>query len=101
MWFKRESKPQTPRPPLTAEAIDQKLRSFIGKNSKLIQPSELERETPLFSSGILDSLAFVKMVSFVEGEFGVSLSKAGPVVIENLDTMRQVIEASLKASAPE
>ena len=37
-------------------------------------PGELENDTPLISSGILDSIATLKLVSFLEETFGVALA---------------------------
>ena len=36
-------------------------------------PEELEDDTPLRSGGVLDSIATIKVVAFVEQEFNVSL----------------------------
>lgn len=36
-------------------------------------PAALTAETPLMSSGILDSLATLKLISFLEQEFGVRI----------------------------
>lgn len=35
-------------------------------------PSELEYDTPLISGGILDSISTVKLVAYLEEQFGVS-----------------------------
>ena len=37
-------------------------------------PGELEDDTPLISSGILDSIATLKLVSFLEETFGIALA---------------------------
>lgn len=49
-------------------------------------PDELTEETTLFSSGLLDSIASLKLVSFLEKEFGISV-EAHEIVAENLDTL--------------
>ncbi len=49
-------------------------------------PSELTAETPLVSSGVLDSIATLKLVTFIEDTYNVSL-EPHEVDEENLDTL--------------
>ena len=49
-------------------------------------PDELTQETPLVSGGILDSIATLKLVTFLEEEFGVSVAPH-EMDSENLDTI--------------
>jgi len=59
--------------------------SFIEQD--LLQgPTKLERTTPLFSARLLDSVALVELLSYVEEEFGVKI-KASEMRPENLDTV--------------
>ena len=48
--------------------------------------SELKNDTPLMTSGILDSIATLKMVTFLESEFDISV-EAHEVDAENLNTL--------------
>lgn len=48
--------------------------------------SELKNDTPLMTSGILDSIATLKMVTFLESEFNISV-EAHEVDAENLNTL--------------
>ena len=52
-------------------------------------PSLLEPSTPLISSGILDSIATVRLVSFLEDEFAIEFA-AFEVSTENLDTLESI-----------
>lgn len=49
-------------------------------------PDELTEQTQLFTSGLLDSIASLNLVGFLEREFGITV-EAHEVVAENLDTL--------------
>jgi acyl carrier protein len=52
-------------------------------------PGELTETTPLITTGILDSMAVLKLVLFLEGRFAISV---GPeeTTEENLDTIEKI-----------
>ncbi|HMN10504.1 MAG TPA: acyl carrier protein [Gemmatimonadaceae bacterium] len=52
-------------------------------------PSELADDTPLISSGILDSLATVRLVTFLEDQYRIEVA-AHEANADNLDTLAQV-----------
>jgi acyl carrier protein len=54
-------------------------------------PSELTDTTPLITGGILDSIATLKLVMFIEERYGISL-QAHEVDAEHLDTISQIAE---------
>jgi acyl carrier protein len=54
-------------------------------------PSALTDTTPLISGGILDSIASVKLVSFLEERFGVRF-EAHEVSVDYLDTIDLVVD---------
>ena len=63
------------------------LREFLpGEN-----PSELTDTTPLITGGVLDSIATLKLVLFIEERYGVSL-QAHEVDPEHLDTISQIAQ---------
>jgi acyl carrier protein len=49
-------------------------------------PDDLTTETPLISGGILDSLATVKLVMYLEQHFGIEVH-AYEVTADNLETL--------------
>ena len=51
-------------------------------------PGKLTPTTPLMSSGILDSIASLKLVMFLEKEFNIEL-EAHEADVENLNTLRR------------
>lgn len=69
------------------DALKQRIKNFImeeflpGEN-----PDELTETTPLISGGILDSIATLKLVMFMEEEYGVSFAPH-EVDKENLDDL--------------
>jgi acyl carrier protein len=73
-----------------AENIPQTVKEYIlkeflpGEN-----PDELTEDTPLISGGILDSIATLKLVAFVEERYGISL-EAHEADAEHLDTIRTI-----------
>jgi acyl carrier protein len=52
-------------------------------------PDELTDTTPLITGGVLDSIATLKLVMFIEERFGISL-QAHEVDPEHLDTIAQI-----------
>ena len=54
-------------------------------------PNELTDSTPLITGGVLDSIATLKVVMFIEETFGISL-QAHEVDSEHLDTIGQIAQ---------
>ena len=54
-------------------------------------PSELTDSTPLITGGVLDSIATLKVVMFIEERFGITL-QAHEVDSEHLDTIAQIAQ---------
>lgn len=53
-------------------------------------PDELEDDTPLITGGILDSISTVKLVSFLESQFGVQF-QAYEMNANYLDTLSTIV----------
>lgn len=54
-----------------------------------VDPDELTSDTRLISDGILDSLASVKLVEFLEQHFGIEV-EAHEVSNDNLETLNHI-----------
>jgi len=54
-------------------------------------PAELTDATPLITGGVLDSIATLKVVMFIEETFGITL-QAHEVDSEHLDTIAQIAQ---------
>jgi acyl carrier protein len=52
-------------------------------------PNELTDRTPLVTGGILDSLATLKLVSFLEEQYGIAV-QAHEADVEHLDTVHDI-----------
>lgn len=52
-------------------------------------PDELTDGTPLITTGILDSLATLKLVTFIENEFNITV-EAHEADVENLNTLELI-----------
>lgn len=55
------------------------------------EPGNLTPTTPMVSSGILDSLAILKLVTFLEQQFDIQV-KAHEVNVEHLNTLQTICE---------
>lgn len=62
-------------------------------------PAALTDATPLMTTGILDSIAVLKVVSFLENQFGITI-EPHEAVVENLNTLSDMatLVMSKKAS---
>lgn len=54
------------------------------------KPSNLQDDTPLRTSGILDSMAVIKLVGFVEERFGIEV-EAHEASVENFDNIQSIV----------
>ena len=52
-------------------------------------PDQLTESTPLFSSGLLDSIASLQLVTFLEKQFGIAV-QAHEVVADNLNSLKAI-----------
>jgi acyl carrier protein len=77
---------------LTMQEIRQAIKAYIlkeflpGEN-----PAELTDTTPLISGGILDSLATIKLVFFLEQHFQITI-EAHETMIDYLDTIADIAQ---------
>jgi len=53
-------------------------------------PRELTDQTPLITGGILDSISTLKLVTFLEDHFGITI-EAHEAGVEHLDTIAQIV----------
>lgn len=58
-------------------------------------PAELTSSTPLITGGVLDSLATMKLVTFLEERYGVTFEahEVDPEHLDTLDTISKLIAA--------
>jgi len=71
--------------PITSTIKDFILKEFLpGEN-----PDELTEATPLISGGILDSLATIRLVAFLEEQFKITV-EAHEADVEHLNTLADI-----------
>ena len=101
-WFRKSpAKSGEPHIQIDPASAAQQLRDFIAAKSKIVQASDIKNDTKLFSSGLLDSLAFVELVLFVEKEFRVKLADIVNVNMDSLDSIEQILRPIIeKAGHP-
>jgi acyl carrier protein len=74
-----------------SENVHRDLKQFI--LAEFLQgedPNELKDDTPLITGGILDSIATLKLVMFLEDHYRISL-KAHEADPEHLDTIAKIV----------
>jgi acyl carrier protein len=76
---------------MQASDVEQRIKSYI--LTEVLQgsgdPQRLTSTTPLITSGILDSIARLRFVAFLDKEFSISL-QAHEVVNDNFNTIERI-----------
>jgi acyl carrier protein len=86
---------------MNKQEIKAKVKSFI-LNEYLPgeDPTALTDDTPLMTTGILDSIAVLKVVTFLENEFGISIQPR-EAVVKNLNTISDIVRlVTFKKASP-
>jgi len=75
----------------SASEIESKLKTYIMAEFLAGEdPAQLTGSTPLVTSGVLDSIATLRLVSFLEQEFAISVD-AHEVGADNFDTIESIV----------
>jgi len=69
--------------------IKEKVRGFIISNFYVADPAALKDDASLLDAGIVDSTGVLEVISFIEGEFGITVDDA-EMVPENLDAVNHI-----------
>lgn len=78
----------------------EQIKAYL-KDKNLVDPSvEIELDTPLVSSGLIDSFSLVELLSVLERVTGCRIpsSRVGPADLDTITKMLQVAERWGKAS---
>jgi acyl carrier protein len=71
--------------------LKDEIRQFILANFLIGEdPANLKDDTPLRSSGVLDSVATLRLVTFVEEQFGIRV-EAHEASVENFDSIGSIV----------
>jgi acyl carrier protein len=66
--------------------VKTRLRAFVAKNFYLPDPSSFDDTASFLDRGIIDSTGVLELVSFVEGEYGLSIAD-DEIVPANFDSI--------------
>jgi acyl carrier protein len=77
---------------MNPEDINTTLKAFILREYLPGEdPAALTETTPLMTTGILDSIAVLKVVTFLENEFHITIEPY-EAVVENLNTLSDMVQ---------
>lgn len=51
---------------------------------------DIDPDKSLFTLGVLDSMAFIKLIAFIEDNFGITVED-GEVIPDNFETINQIL----------
>jgi acyl carrier protein len=68
------------------------------KDTFITDGRELAHDEPLFESGLIDSLGFIKLLEFIEKKFNISIAMSEVTMdkFETIDGIEKFIEEKLK-----
>jgi acyl carrier protein len=68
----------------------QALKQFL-ENNLGVDTAEIDRDTPLFSAGIIDSAGMVDLIVFVESTADVKFTP-DDITLDNLDSLGRILD---------
>ena len=71
---------------MTEDALTRRLREFVTKNFYLADPGSFDDASSFLDRGVIDSTGVLELVSFVEGEYGITVADED-IVPANFDTI--------------
>ncbi len=71
-------------------AMDRETLLRFLENRLGVDRAEVDDETPLFSSGLVDSVALAELIVYVEKESGVSF-QSEDITLDHLDTLGRIL----------
>jgi 2-hydroxymuconate-semialdehyde hydrolase len=78
---------------LEKTAVESKLAEFVNDVLMFGQAPDLNNETPLFDLGVLDSMATISLLSFIEKQYAVAvpLEQIQPADLRNISAIADMI----------
>lgn len=78
---------------ISNDSVKQEVKAFILKEFLVgADPEELTNDTPLIETGILDSLGMIKLVTFLEERYKVTV-EVDAESLANVDAIVEMVEA--------
>lgn len=69
-----------------SDATKQRLREFVTKNFYMADPGSFDDSSSFLDRGVIDSTGVLELVTFVEGEYGLSVADED-IVPTNFDSI--------------
>jgi acyl carrier protein len=76
----------------TRDEVEAAVRAFLAGRCKLVEIDDVAGDDELFASGILDSLAFAELVTFVDQELGLRPADDEEVTMESFGSIDLIVE---------
>ena len=54
--------------------VSERVRQFVVENFYVPDPAEIQEETSLVTTGVIDSTGMLEMIAFLEQEFGIRIA---------------------------
>jgi acyl carrier protein len=70
-------------------SVQAQVKRFIVDNFYVSDPAELQDDTPLVSSGLVDSTGMLEVITFIESDLGVRVADQ-EMIPENLDSIARI-----------
>ena len=70
-------------------SVNEQIRAFVGQNFFAASGIEFTDEASLLDLGIIDSTGVLELVSYLESDFGFTISDS-EIVPENLDSIARI-----------
>lgn len=83
---------------ISSAAMLDRIRAFVLEELVKDAGLELGRDDPIFSAGLADSFAVVRLIAFLELELGVTIDRGG-VSLEDFDTLAKIEAIAARARA--
>lgn len=84
---------------LSKETITTQILDFLREKSPLIAKGEYTNDTNFFNEGILDSLAFIDLVTFIEDEYEISLNDEAEITTATFGSLSQIYTIVIQSLA--
>lgn len=74
----------------TIDPIKKRLREFVAKQFYVADPGSFDDASSFLDRGIIDSTGVLELVSFVEGEYGLSIADE-EIIPSNFDSVDALV----------
>jgi acyl carrier protein len=71
---------------LTEDTVKRRIREFVARNFYLADPASFDDASSFLDRGVIDSTGVLELVTFVEGEYGITVAD-DEIVPANFDTV--------------